>query len=81
MRIRFNGIVETRRRGCSACGKAHTTIGFRTTKKYILPSGAFLTFRAGRCYEVSNEDAAFLMTYQYKDANGNTVPVFEVCDG
>lgn len=80
MRIKFNGVVEKRRKGCSVCGRKHASSGFTTTKTYILPSGITKTFRVGRCEEVTQMDADFLLTYRYED-KGEVLSVFEVCDG
>lgn len=80
MTIKFNGIMEKRRKGCSVCGRKHDGIGFSGSKTYILPSGITKTFRAGKCVEVTNEDAAFLLSYQY-EKDGEVRNVFEVCDG
>lgn len=80
MKIKFNGVMEKRRKGCSVCGSKRTEMGFSGSKTYILPSGITKTFRAGRCEEVKDEDAQFLLSYQYAQ-NGEVVKVFEVCDG
>lgn len=80
MKIRFNGVVGRRSGGCSACGHKSTGAGFLTTKTYILPSGTTKTFRAGKCVEVKDIDAEFLLSYRY-EKDGRVKHVFEVCDG
>lgn len=80
MKIMFNGLMEKRRKGCSVCGQKHTEMGFAGSKTYILPSGITKTFRAGRCVEVKDEDAEFLLSYCY-EKDGEVRKVFEVCDG
>lgn len=78
MKIKFNGIIEKRSKGCPVCGKRTTDSQFTTMKSYILPSGITKTFRAGREEEVNEEDASFLLSYQYTDPDGKVKPVFEV---
>ena len=80
MTIKFNGMMEKRTKGCSVCGSKRTGIGFSSSKTYILPSGITKTFRAGRCVEVKDEDAEFLLSYRY-EKDGEAKSVFEVCDG
>ncbi len=80
MTIKFNGMTEKRKKGCSVCGRRHSESGFSVSKTYILPSGVTETFRAGRCVEVKDEDARFLLSYQY-EKDGQIHKVFEVCDG
>ena len=77
MKIKFNGIIEKRSKGCPVCGKRTTDSQFQNTKMYILPSGATKTFRAGRIEEVSDEDGEFLLSYTYIDPRGNKKQVFE----
>lgn len=78
MKIRFNGIIEKRTKGCPVCGKRTTDSQFKTMKSYILPSGITKTFRAGRIEEVTETDADFLLSYKYTDPEGKVKPVFEV---
>lgn len=80
MKIRFNGVMEKRRKGCSVCGSKRTEFGFSGSKTYILPSGSTKTFRAGKCVDVKDEDASFLLSYAY-EKDGRVYKVFEVCDG
>lgn len=80
MKIKFNGTVGRRSGGCSACGHKSSGDGFLTTKTYILPSGITKTFRAGKCVEVKDIDAEFLLLYQY-EKDGKVYQTFEVCDG
>ncbi len=78
MKIKFNGIIEKRTKGCPVCGKRVTDSQLRTMKSYILPSGITKTFRIGREEEVSETDASFLLSYKYTDPEGKVKPVFEV---
>ena len=77
MKIKFNGIIEKRSKGCPVCGKRTTDSQFQNTKTYILPSGKTKTFRAGRIEEVTDEDGDFLLSYSYIAPNGETKKVFE----
>jgi hypothetical protein len=79
LNIRFNGIVEETVRGCKPCGKAKTVRrAMATTKQFILPSGQFKTFRAGKTYTLEDADANFLLGYTYVDTDGTTKRAFEV---
>ena len=75
MRIRFNGVLEKRTRGCNCKGKT-SEVGFVRSKNYILPSGRQKVFYAGQEAEVSEQDGNFLLSYVYKDANGDLRAVF-----
>lgn len=78
MKIKFNGIVEEQVRGCRPCGKAKTLRRtLATTKQFILPSGQFKTFRAGKEYDLESNDAHFLLGYTYTDTDGTTKNAFE----
>lgn len=78
MKIKFNGIIEKRTKGCPVCGKRTTDTQLKTMKSYILPSGITKTFRIGREEEVSETDASFLLSYKYTGSDGKVKPVFEV---
>lgn len=80
MKIKFNGVLEKKKKGCSVCGRRFASTGFTISKTYILPSGVTKTFRAGRCEEVKEADAEFLLSYRY-EKDGKEISVFEVCDG
>ena len=43
---------------------------------YILPSGKTQSFIVGKPVEVSEQDGEFLLSYIYKDANGDTRAIF-----
>lgn len=75
MKVVFNGVLETHSKGCNCKGKK-TNVSFVRTKMYILPSGKSMHFYVGRPEEVSEEDGNFLLSYIYKDANGETRAVF-----
>lgn len=77
MRIKFNGLIERRQKGCGKCGKRSSKMSFVVSRMYILPSGKTITFRVGRTEEVSTSDGAFLLEYRYTDADGSIKPVFE----
>lgn len=79
MKIVFNGIVETIKSGCGACGKRRVSgKSYVTTKTYILPSGLTKTFRVGEEQEVSDRDGQFLLSYQTEDENGTRSVFSEV---
>lgn len=77
MKIKFTGIIESRAKGCGACGKHHADRTFRTLKTYILPSGIIKTFFAGRVEEVSDGDGQFLLQFKYTTPQGEVKNVFE----
>lgn len=80
MKVRFNGTIEKRTKGCNCKGKV-SEVGFVSTKLYILPSGRSVQFYAGKEEEVSEQDGNFLLSYIYKDANGDTRAVFSKVEG
>lgn len=81
MKLKFNGVIETKSGGCIPCGaKRSSSKSMVTSKMYILPSGTQKTFYVGRTEEVSEKDAAFLLQYMYTDNDGNKRPVFEKVD-
>lgn len=75
MTVVFNGTIEKKQSGCNCKGKV-TSSSFVRSKMYILPSGRALTFVAGQPKEVSERDGQFLLSYVYKDANGDMRAVF-----
>lgn len=77
MKVRFNGLIEKRDKGCGVCGSKNTKTHFTVSKTYILPSGRTITFRAGRTEEVNPVDGAFLLGYKYTSPDGSVHPVFE----
>lgn len=78
MKLKFNGVIETKSGGCIPCGsKRASSKSMVTSKMYILPSGMQKTFYVGRTEEVGDGDAEFLMQYTYTDKEGNQKPVFE----
>lgn len=77
MKVKFNGIMEYRKKGCGVCGKrAQGKTSFVTSKTYILPSGRSKTFTVNRVEEVSEMDGKFLLSYMVKDQNGSRA-IFE----
>lgn len=83
MKVVFNGLHERRSggSGCKCRGRSDK-VTFLSSKTYILPSGKVLTFSMDVPMEVSERDAAFLLSYSYTDPNGQTRNVFsEVNDG
>jgi len=80
MKLRFNGMISQKSGGCSVCGHKSKGLGIVTTKTFILPSGITKTFRVGKCEEVKEKDAEFLLSYQY-EKDGQIQKVFEVCNG
>lgn len=80
MKVVFNGLLETRRKGCAACGQRRVGKSVFVMKKtYILPSGFTKEFVYGKPTEVTDEDARFLLSYTYQDDNGLR-KVFEVVE-
>lgn len=81
MKLIFNGVLETRIGGCSACGtKAKTTTKTAKSKSYYLPSGNTKTFIADREVEVADVDGEFLLQYLYTDEHGQKQHVFTKVD-
>ena len=65
MKVRFNGVLESKPGGCVPCGRKRASKSTMTTKKeYILPSGTRKTFYIGRVEEVSDADGEFLLQYE-----------------
>lgn len=77
MKLRFTGMIEKRKSGCG-CRGASTGAAFISSKFFILPSGAKKTFRVGVAEEVTEQDADFLLSYNYTDPRGTVHNVFEV---
>ena len=80
MKVVFNGTVEKRTNGGCKCKGKVTNASFVSRKMYILPSGRSVTFVVGQPVEVSERDGNFLLSYVYKDANGDTRAVFRKVD-
>lgn len=77
MKVKFNGILEKKSGGCIPCGaKRVSKQTMVTSKMYILPSGTSKRFWAGRTVEVSDDDGKFLMSFTYRDKDGQTKNVF-----
>lgn len=70
MRIKFNGVLEKKTKGCKCKGGSKTTFGFTMSKMYILPSGRTQTFYKDQVVEVNDKDGEFLLSYKYNDVNG-----------
>lgn len=75
MKVVFNGVLEKHSKGCNCKGK-QTEVGFVKSKMYILPSEKQITFYLGKPVEVSEQDGRFLLSYIFKDANGDTRAIF-----
>ena len=76
MRVVFNGTVEKRTSGGCNCKGKTTSSTFVRSKMYILPSGKTETFIVGQPKEVSERDGKFLLSYIYKDINGDLRAIF-----
>lgn len=76
MKVVFNGTIEKRSGGGCRCKGKVTSSSFVRSKTYILPSGRTENFTAGQPKEVSERDGQFLLSYVYKDVNGDTRAIF-----
>lgn len=76
MKVVFNGTIEKRSGGGCKCKGKVTSSSFVRSKIYILPSGRTENFIVGQPKEVSERDGEFLLSYVYKDVNGDTRAVF-----
>ena len=76
MTVVFNGTIERRSSGGCNCKGKVTSSSFVRSKMYILPSGRTENFIAGQPKEVSQQDGEFLLSYVYKDVNGDSRAVF-----
>ena len=76
MKVVFNGTIEKRSSGGCNCKGKVTSSSFVRSKMYILPSGRTHTFVVGQPVEVSEQDGYFLLSYVYKDVNGDTRAIF-----
>lgn len=76
MKVVFNGTVEKKSSGGCRCKGKTTNSSFIRSKTYIMPSGRSHTFIVGQPVEVSERDGQFLLSYIYKDANGDLRAVF-----
>lgn len=76
MKVVFNGTIEKRSSGGCKCKGKTSSSTFVKNKMYILPSGKSQTFVVGQPVEVSERDGNFLLSYIYKDANGDTRAIF-----
>lgn len=76
MKVVFNGTIERRQGGGCKCKGKVTSSAFVRSKMYILPSGRNETFTVGQPKEVSEQDGKFLLSYVYKDVNGDSRPIF-----
>lgn len=76
MKVVFNGTIERRASGGCNCKGKVTSSSFVRSKMYILPSGATQKFIVGQPVEVSERDGKFLLSYVYKDVNGDTRAIF-----
>lgn len=80
MTVVFNGTVEKRSSGGCRCKGKTTSSSFVRSKMYILPSGRSQNFMVGQPVEVSERDGQFLLSYVYKDANGDMRAIFSKVD-
>lgn len=76
MKVVFNGTIEKKSSGGCNCKGKVTSSTFVRSKMYILPSGKTETFVVGQPKEVSERDGQFLLSYVYKDANGDQRAIF-----
>ena len=76
MTVVFNGTIEKKASGGCNCKGKVTSSSFVRSKMYILPSGRSEHFVVGQPKEVSQQDGEFLLSYVYKDVNGDTRAIF-----
>lgn len=76
MKVVFNGTIEKKQSGGCNCKGKKSSSSFVRSKMYILPSGKTQNFIVGQPVEVSEKDGQFLLSYIYKDVNGDTRAVF-----
>lgn len=71
MRVRFNGMFSTvKRGGCNCGGSTGSGRRFVVHKTFVLPSNRTMTFRVNEEYEVPDIDGNFLLSYSYTDKDG-----------
>lgn len=71
MKVKFNGMYQSIKKGCAPCGhRVKTDRTFVMQKSFILPSGMTKHFHVGEIYEVSEVDGNFLLSYSQVDKNG-----------
>lgn len=76
MKVVFNGTIEKKQSGgCNCKGKVSSS-SFIRSKMYIMPSGRSHNFIVGQPVEVSERDGQFLLSYIYKDVNGDLRAIF-----
>lgn len=77
MRLKFNGIYsKVQKGGCRCAGGGTTKTTFQTRRGFRLPSGRYITFHYGETYEITEEDASFLLSYTYTGKDGLTFHAF-----
>lgn len=80
MKVVFNGTIEKKTSGGCNCRGKTTSSSFVRSKMYILPSGRSQNFVVGQPVEVSERDGQFLLSYIYKDVNGDMRAIFSKVD-
>lgn len=80
MKVVFNGTIEKKTSGGCNCRGKTTSSSFVRSKMYILPSGRSQNFIVGQPIEVSERDGQFLLSYIYKDVNGDMRAIFSKVD-
>lgn len=76
MKVVFNGTIEKKANGGCNCKGKVTSSSFVRSKTYIMPSGQTHRFTVGQPVEVSERDGNFLLSYVYKDVNGDQRAIF-----
>lgn len=72
MKLQFLGFSKAERTGCAVCGsRRRTSIGIQREKRMMMPHGKMMTFHAGKEYDLSDADGAFLL--RQKDSAGRAV--------
>lgn len=64
MKLKFMGIKTAKSTGCGICGRRSSRPNKSMTHRFSLPSGRVLPVKVGGVYDVSSEDAEFLLNYK-----------------
>ena len=82
MKVMFNGMyTKIGGGGCKCRGNRAGKVAFVTRRSLTLPSnGRTISFHLGESYDVSEEDARFLLSYTYRNTDGAVFNAFTRLD-